>query len=64
MKTDKNDARGQLKNGIVKEYFTDGTLMCEGKYKDGKKVGQWKYYLRNGRLKAVGKFAGGKMTGP
>ncbi len=57
MKMDKSkyDADGELKNGVFKEYFKDGTLSCVGKYRNGEKVGEWKYYLRNGLLKALGR---------
>src|SRR5216117_3957841 len=65
MKMDKRkyDADGQLKNGVFKEHFKDGTVSCVGKYSNGEKVGQWKYYLRNGALRAIGRYSGGKMTG-
>lgn len=33
-----------LVNGIVKDYFENGWLSYEGKYKDGKKVGIHKYW--------------------
>jgi len=58
MKSDKSryDASGQLKNGLFKEHFKDGSLSCVGKYKDGEKTGEWKYYLRNGVLRAVGRM--------
>ena len=47
MKADqsKHDAGGKLKNGEFKEFFKDGTLACVGKYRNGEKVGEWKYYL-------------------
>ena len=41
MKMDKNkyDSKGQLKNGLFKEYFKDGTLSCVGEYLNGEKTG-------------------------
>lgn len=41
MKRDKNkyDSKGQLKNGLFKEYFKDGTLSCVGEYLNGEKTG-------------------------
>ena len=51
----KHDAEGQLKSGVFKEYFKDGTLSCIGKYRSGERAGEWKYYLRNGMLKAIGR---------
>jgi antitoxin component YwqK of YwqJK toxin-antitoxin module len=47
MKMDNNkfDKNGELKNGVHKEYFKDGSVSCEGEFKDGERTGQWKYYL-------------------
>ena len=55
MKRDKgkHDAEGQLKSGVCKGYFKDGTLSCIGEYRSGERAGEWKYYLRNGKLKAI-----------
>jgi antitoxin component YwqK of YwqJK toxin-antitoxin module len=44
-----------VKDGIVKEYYKDGSLSATGKNKNGKKTGVWKYYLKNGVLRATGK---------
>ncbi len=30
-----NYAGGQLRNGIFKEFFKDGTLSCAGRYRNG-----------------------------
>jgi antitoxin component YwqK of YwqJK toxin-antitoxin module len=49
----KYGADGQLKNGVFKEYFKDGTLSCVGEYSNGEKIGEWKYYLKNGLLKLL-----------
>ena len=58
MKADqsKHDAGGKLKNGEFKEFFKDGTLACVGKYRNGEKVGEWKYYLRNGVIAGRGQI--------
>jgi antitoxin component YwqK of YwqJK toxin-antitoxin module len=34
---DRHDSEGELKGGIFKEYFKDGTLACEGTFKKGEK---------------------------
>jgi hypothetical protein len=41
MKTDSNkrDATGKLKNGVFKEHYKDGMLMCVGKFRNGEKMG-------------------------
>ena len=53
MKRDKNkyDSKGQLKNGLFKEYFKDGTLSCVGEYLNGEKTGEWEgIYKFSGNL--------------
>jgi antitoxin component YwqK of YwqJK toxin-antitoxin module len=52
----KFDAYGRLKNGLIKEFFKDGTLSCVGEYRNGEKIGEWKYYLRNGLPKPSADF--------
>ena len=54
---------GELKNGVHQEYFKDGSVSCEGEFKDDEWTGKWKYYLANGKLKAIGKYKDGKMSG-
>lgn len=41
MKVDKTKRGrdGRLKNGVIKEYYKDGSLSCAGNYKNGEKVG-------------------------
>ena len=63
MDNSKFNKNGKLKNGVHKEYFKDGSVSCEGDFKDGERTGEWKYYLANGKLKAVGNYKEGKMTG-
>jgi antitoxin component YwqK of YwqJK toxin-antitoxin module len=38
------------KDGLVKEFFSDGKLSIVGKYENGKKIGTWKYYDVKGNL--------------
>ena len=59
----KFDKDGKLKQGPHQEYFKNGTVSCEGNFKDGERTGEWKYYLANGQLKAIGNYINGKMTG-
>ena len=63
MDNSKFDNNGELKNGIYKQYFKDGSVSCEGEFKDGERTGEWKYYLANSRLKAIGNYKDGKMSG-
>jgi antitoxin component YwqK of YwqJK toxin-antitoxin module/antitoxin component HigA of HigAB toxin-antitoxin module len=37
-------------HGVFKEYYSDGTIRSEGKYRKGRKVGRWKYYNKDGEL--------------
>ena len=63
MKNYKRDADGQLLNGIIREYFKNGTVSSEGEYINGSKTGEWKYYLVNGGLKAIGNYVNDEMDG-
>lgn len=56
------DADGN-KQGLWKEYYPDGTLMAEGKYKNNEKVDVWKYYFEDGSLEQIGSFRAGKPNG-
>ena len=41
------------RNGIGRAYYDTGELEREGTYKDGTRVGQWKYFNPDGSLKSV-----------
>ena len=52
------------KEGKWKEYFKDGNLRAEGKYKDGKRVGEWKFFHENGQLEQTGNYSfDGQLNG-
>src|SRR5262249_4931054 len=53
----------QAVDGPQKEYFTGGELSGEGRFRNGKRNGQWKLYYRNRKLKAVGKYLDGVLDG-
>jgi antitoxin component YwqK of YwqJK toxin-antitoxin module len=63
MDNSKFDTHANLKNGVHKDFFKDGSVSCEGNFEDRERTGEWKYYLANGRLKAIGNYTNGKMTG-
>jgi antitoxin component YwqK of YwqJK toxin-antitoxin module len=44
------------KDGVVEEFFKDGTLSSVGKYRNGEKIGEWKWYRENGKLMQSGSF--------
>lgn len=41
------------RNGIGRAYYDTGTLEREGPYRDGVRVGQWRYYKPDGSLDRV-----------
>jgi antitoxin component YwqK of YwqJK toxin-antitoxin module len=49
------DNRGQFQ-GDWKEFYDDGVLKASGKFKNGKKIGEWKYYFHSGELEQVGTY--------
>src|SRR5262249_26634318 len=57
-------AHVQPTDGPHKEFFAGGELSGEGRIRNGKRHGQWKFYYRNGKLKAVGKYLDGELDGP
>lgn len=57
------DSKG-IKQGHWKEYYTEGVLRAEGDYKDGAKIGKWKFFHVNKKLEQVGVYRkGGKPHG-
>ncbi|MDE5703339.1 MAG: hypothetical protein K2H70_00790, partial [Bacteroidales bacterium] len=46
-----------------KEYYSDGTLKCEGRFRRGRKQGVWTYYYPDGKKEQEGCFAGGRYDG-
>jgi antitoxin component YwqK of YwqJK toxin-antitoxin module len=45
-----------MRQGPWIEYFDDGILKAEGKYKNGKRTGYWKYYYHSGPLEEEGAY--------
>ena len=50
-------------NGKVKDYNSDGFLIFEGEYKNGKKIGKVKEYYRDGALFFEGDYLNGLKNG-
>ncbi|MEG1909496.1 MAG: hypothetical protein RR190_00815 [Bacteroidales bacterium] len=46
-----------------KEYYPNGTLRCQGKYRKGKKHGDWLFYFSNGQVEQEGRYTNGKLDG-
>ena len=54
---------GAVDRGIRSEYYPDGQLKAQGRMKDGKPSGRWKWFDKDGSLKQVGTFRVGERTG-
>jgi len=54
---------GKKKNGVIKEYYSDGTLKSEATYVKGKEHGPIKIYHENGNLALEGEFNAGLRSG-
>ena len=44
------------RDGLWKDYYTDGKIKAEGNYTNGKQTGEWKFYHPNGQLEQAGKY--------
>lgn len=51
-------------DGDYSEKFADGSLAITGRYKGGKKTGDWVYYHKGGKVKATGAYRDDKFQGP
>ena len=49
------DDRGQFQDQW-QEFYPDGTLRAEGRYRNGRRVGRWRFYFPNGDLEQTGVF--------
>lgn len=53
----------EVERGLRSEYYADGQLKAQGKVKDSKPSGRWKWFRKDGSLKQVGAFRIGERTG-
>ena len=44
-----------LGNGVF--YFPNGKIEAKGKFKNGKRVGKWRYYYESGKLKQLSSYS-------
>ena len=51
------------KSGVFVEYYKNGGVKAEGKYKGAKMHGAWKFYRLDGSLMRSGSFKDGKQSG-
>lgn len=54
---------GRKKDGVIKEYYSDGTLKSEATYVKGKEHGPIKLYHENGNIALEGGFNAGLRFG-
>ena len=40
--------RKGVRHGTAKFYYNTGHLLCEGRYKNGRQAGKWRYYKVTG----------------
>jgi antitoxin component YwqK of YwqJK toxin-antitoxin module len=45
-----------FRQGPWKEFYESGQLKAEGKYKDGKRIGEWKFYHPNAKIEETGYY--------
>jgi hypothetical protein len=61
----RKDANGKwARNGLGQAYYDHGVLEREGQYKDGVRVGVWKYYDQEGKLLRTEDRGSGKPEAP
>ena len=68
---DTNDAGGPAtvvyhsgKSKIVRQYYSDHSLRCEGTVIDSLREGHWVFYFPGGNIQAEATFVGGRENGP
>ncbi len=52
------------KSEIVRQYYSDHSLRCEGTVIDGVREGRWVFYHPDGHIQSECTFVGGKEDGP
>ena len=57
------NARYPKSNGDYRDYYDNGHLKSEGKYKSGLMHGNWKFYRRDGSLMRAGRLEQGEPVG-
>ncbi len=52
----------KVKDGRYFKYYRSGELKISGRYKDGKKNGDWKYYNKKGKINKIETYKNGKLV--
>lgn len=53
----------QIKDGVTKIFFENGSVAAEGIYLKGKRMGDWKHFYETGKLLAEGDYFDGLKSG-
>ena len=59
----KLDELRQVERGVRSDYYADGQLKAQGRVKDAKPSGRWKWFRADGSLEQVGSFRVGERAG-
>ncbi|MCS7305354.1 MAG: toxin-antitoxin system YwqK family antitoxin [Thermoguttaceae bacterium] len=52
-----------VNHGPYTEWHPNGQKFCEGRYEDGKRVGEWTYYYEDGSKAKMGTYKDGQLDG-
>ncbi|HPP52728.1 MAG TPA: hypothetical protein PK777_07255, partial [Thermoguttaceae bacterium] len=52
-----------VNHGLYTEWHPNGQKFCEGKYEDGRRVGEWVYYYEDGAKAKMGTYKDGQLDG-
>jgi len=55
---------GKLLQGQYKDFYPNGELKESGLYRDGLKIGLWKFWREGGQLESDYSFSSGTLNGP
>jgi len=51
-------------DGIYREFYPNGQVFVEGKFRRGRQEGEWTYYFDNGKINRKATFKNGQPDGP
>jgi len=52
-----------VNHGPYTEWHPNGQKFCEGRYEDGKRIGEWTYYYEDGAKAKMGTYKEGQLDG-
>lgn len=59
----KSKSGESVKHGEARWWFADGTLAAEGRFRNGRRVGDWSFYYPDGDLRSSGRYRRGHRVG-